>query len=172
MTSSTIRWTMRTTIRTWDGGQIPMGWTCQWHGHSLRWVASRLWAWALCSLVQKEMPSLLVFLPTTMHERCRIFLFCFFANFCILYLLLILFGGCRSTRRSSARLLRDQRRTWVESPMATSPWSTREASATIYLYVKPTYLPTPTADRCLKICPIIFMFSLILQVCVKFCFPL
>ena len=126
----------------------------------------------LCVHLFKKRCPLFLFLPTTMHERCRIFLFCFFANFCILYLLLILFGGCRSTRRSSARLLRDQRRTWVESPMATSPWSTREASATIYLYVKPTYLPTPTADRCLTICPIIFIFSLILQVCVKFCFPL
>ena len=73
---------------------------------------------------------------------------CFvFAHFC-LYLLLILFGGCRSTRRSSARLLRDRRRIWVGWQMATSPWSTREASVTIYLYV---HLPTSTHRWCLSL---------------------
>ena len=64
--------------------------------------------------------------------------------FCLLYLLLILFGGCRSTRRSSARSLPAQRRTsGAPSPTATSRWSTRGASVTIYLYVT----KTTTADR-------------------------
>ena len=71
----------------------------------------------------------------------------FVAHFC-LFLLLILFGGCRSTRRSSARLLHDRRRIWVGWQMATSPWSTREASVTIYLYV---HLPTSTHRWCLSL---------------------
>ena len=56
MTNSTTRWTMRTTTRTWGGGQTPMGWTCQWHGPSSRWVSSWLCAWALSLLVLKRDP--------------------------------------------------------------------------------------------------------------------
>ena len=142
MTSFTTRWTMRTTTRTWGGGQTPTGWTCQWHGHNSRWVAS-FWlsAWALC--FKKRRPLFLCFCQQPCMSAVG-FSRLVFAHFCILYLLLILFGGCRSTQRSSERLLLDRRRTWVEWQMATSHWSTREASATISLYVKPTYLPTYT----------------------------
>ena len=67
-----------------------------------------------------------------------------FCPFCLLYLLLILFGGCRSTRRSSAKSPPARRRTsGAPWPTATSRWSTRGASVTIYLYVT----KTTTADR-------------------------
>ena len=67
-----------------------------------------------------------------------------FCPFCLLYLLLILFGGCRSTRRSSAKSPPGRRRTsGAPWPTATSRWSTRGASVTIYLYVT----KTTTTDR-------------------------
>ena len=113
-------------LRWWSnthGVNMPMAWPQFEVGFVL----------ALC------MSFLFSFLPTTSHERCWVFLFCFvFAQFC-LFLLLILFGGCRSTRRSSERSPRGRRRTWAGSPTGTSLWSTREASVTIYLYVTPTH---------------------------------